>query len=63
MSKALPLLAAAIALSTPAPLAAQFRGDDDGKAAEYGWLSSLAAGKEQARKTGRPMMVVIRCVP
>jgi hypothetical protein len=29
----------------------------------FGWLSSLSEGKAQARKTGKPLMVVIRCVP
>ncbi len=57
------LLASALALATYAPAAAQFRRDDDSEAVKHGWLSSLAAGKEQARQTGRPMMVVIRCVP
>jgi hypothetical protein len=34
-----------------------------GDASRYGWLSSLAEGKAQARKTGKPLLVVIRCVP
>jgi hypothetical protein len=45
---------------------AQFKGKGKGKAGSagrYGWLSSLQAGKSQALKTGKPMMVVIRCVP
>jgi hypothetical protein len=28
-----------------------------------GWLPSLEMGMTQARKTGKPLMVVIRCVP
>jgi hypothetical protein len=35
----------------------------DGNAGRYGWLSDLRSGKEQAKKTGKPMMVVLRCVP
>ena len=35
----------------------------DANAGKYGWLSSLEEGKAQARKTGKPLMVVIRCVP
>jgi hypothetical protein len=31
--------------------------------ARYGWLSSLEEGKAEAKKTGKPLMVVIRCVP
>jgi hypothetical protein len=32
-------------------------------AARNGWLFSLEAGKGEARKTGKPLMVVLRCVP
>lgn len=28
-----------------------------------GWLSSLSEGKTEARKSGKPLMVVIRCEP
>jgi hypothetical protein len=41
--------------------AAQPKGGPNGAA--YGWLSSLEQGKAQARKSGKPLMVVIRCVP
>ncbi len=37
------------------------RGDPE--AARFGWLASLEEGQGQARKTGRPLMVVLRCVP
>ncbi len=57
------LLTLAIVILPHAPAGAQLRGDDDGEAAEYGWLSSLSAAKDQARKTARPLMVMIRCVP
>ena len=33
------------------------------EAGEYGWLSNLQAGQAEARKTGKPLMVVVRCVP
>ena len=49
-------------LSSNATLAQGKRGRDQ-NAAKYGWLSSLAEGKAQAKKTGKPIMVVIRCVP
>jgi hypothetical protein len=44
---------------------AQFRDRREGipNAGQYGWLPSLAQGKAQAEKTGKPIMVVIRCVP
>lgn len=35
-------------------------GKDPGK---YGWIKNYAAGKELAQKTGKPMMLVFRCVP
>jgi hypothetical protein len=36
---------------------------EDDAPRKYGWLSSLEAGKSEARRTGKPMMVAIRCVP
>jgi hypothetical protein len=42
------------------PAEAQKGFDNAGK---YGWLSSLEAGKAQAAKNGKPLMVVLRCVP
>lgn len=57
-----------IALSTVALSAeqalAQFKGGKFGDpSARFGWLPSLAAGKAEAKRTGKPMMVVLRCVP
>lgn len=46
------------------PAGGQPRGGRFGpNAFSYGWLGSLEQGKAQARKTGKPLMVVIRCVP
>jgi hypothetical protein len=42
-------------------LAQRRRGD--WQAARHGWLFSLAEGKAKARQTGKPLMVVLRCVP
>ena len=39
------------------------RGRGDPRGSRYGWLSSLEAGKAQARSSGKPLMVVLRCVP
>lgn len=55
------LLALGLATLTDAPLWAQFRRQDP--SAENGWLFSLEAGKARARAGGKPLMVVIRCVP
>ena len=49
-------------LSASDALAQGKRGRDQ-NAAKYGWLPSLAEGKAQAKKTGKPIMVVMRCVP
>ena len=32
-------------------------------AVKNGWLFSLEDGKAQAKKNGKPLMVVLRCVP
>jgi hypothetical protein len=47
------------------PLLAQPRRPrgDDMFPTTYGWLSSLQAGKAEAARSGKPLMVVIRCVP
>jgi hypothetical protein len=47
------------------PLMAQARGPRRGEqpAGRYGWLFSLEDGKAQARTSGKPLMVVVRCVP
>ena len=34
-----------------------------GGEAKSGWVSSLAEGKRQVASSGKPMMIVIRCVP
>jgi hypothetical protein len=53
-----------VALSC-APAHAQPRraSGEGGEPAEYGWLSSLEEGKARARQTGKPLLVVVRCVP
>jgi hypothetical protein len=33
------------------------------EATRNGWLLSFGAGQEQARRTGKPLMVVLRCEP
>jgi hypothetical protein len=46
------------------PLRAQFgvpRGGEE--AARYGWLPTLEAGTAEARQSGKPLLVVLRCVP
>lgn len=56
------VLGCSVLLTTPAE--AQKGGRrGEGDALRYGWLFSLEQGKAQARETGKPLMVVIRCVP
>ena len=50
---------------TDGSLLAQFQkgGRGDAAATRGGWTFSLNEGKARARQTGKPLMVVIRCVP
>ncbi len=58
------VMAISVAGLVVAPADAQPRGGRFGpNAFANGWLGSLEQGKAQARKTGKPLMVVIRCVP
>jgi hypothetical protein len=54
------VLALGILAVAGAPALAQGRFEPAGR---YGWLGSLEEGKAQARKTGKPLMVVVRCQP
>jgi hypothetical protein len=59
------LLALGLVVLTATSLPAQ-RGRPrfgDPQPARYGWLSSLEEGKARARQSGKPLMVVLRCVP
>ena len=55
------IVALGFLLLADGPLSAQGRRDQD--AAKYGWVPSLTEGKAQAKKSGKPLMVVLRCVP
>ena len=59
------VLALGFVVLTDTSLLAQRRGPRFGEPQpfRYGWLSSLEEGKAQARRTGKPLMVVLRCVP
>jgi hypothetical protein len=39
------------------------RGRPDADAAKNGWIFNLDEGFTQAKKSGKPLMVVIRCLP
>ena len=59
------LVALGFVVLSDTALLAQRRGPrfGDPQPARHGWLSSLEEGKAQARRTGKPLMVVLRCVP
>jgi hypothetical protein len=58
------LLALGFVVLADTSLLAQPRGRrGDLQASRYGWLPTLAEGKAQAQKSGKPLMVVVRCVP
>jgi len=58
------LLAFTSSLLAPSGVLAQpDRGRPDADAAKNGWLFSLDEGLTQAKKSGKPLMVVIRCLP
>ena len=49
-------------LAASTPVMAQ-TGNPEQEASKHGWLPSLEEGKAQARKTGKPLFVVLRCAP
>jgi hypothetical protein len=57
------VVALTLSVSVGAPTYAQKGKFGREQGGNFGWLSSLSEGKAQARKTGKPLMVVIRCVP
>lgn len=59
----LTLLALGTLVLADLPVQAQPRRGRGEDASRYGWLSSLEEGTAQARKTGKPIMLVFRCVP
>jgi hypothetical protein len=69
-SAAVVLLAAGVAGVAVERAPAQGRGGRPGfvrpereTGAEHGWLNDYAEARDLARKTGKPLMVVFRCVP
>lgn len=59
------VLVSLLMLTFAATAAAQPRGAvrDNRDGGQYGWLSSLTEGKAAARKAGKPLLVMLRCVP
>ena len=48
-------------LSASPALAQKGRVRDD--AAKYGWTDDLPAAMKEAKRTGKPVVVVLRCIP
>jgi hypothetical protein len=64
MKPAFLLIAVGCLLVPGIPATGQRRGGGgEQEAVRKGWLFSLAEGKALASKTGKPLMVVLRCVP
>ena len=65
MKKTLLVLTCLVVGLQAAPVSAQRDRIAEGRheALELGWMSSYKEGRQHARKTNRPMMVVFRCVP
>ena len=61
-SRIVTVLALGIIAGSGGSVMSQGKGGD-ANGARYGWLSSLEEGKSQSRNTGKPLMVVVRCVP
>jgi hypothetical protein len=55
------LLACGFVFLAVAPLRSQDHEDKD--AIKNGWILNLDDGIKQAEKSGKPLMVVLRCVP
>lgn len=56
------LLAVGVCVLAASPLHAQGK-KSNGGATTSGWVSNFAEAKRQAANSGKPMMIVIRCVP
>ena len=56
------LIALALSGLSPASVSAQkgkFRDD----AERYGWTEDLPAAMKEAKRTGKPVIVILRCIP
>ena len=56
------LALAGVALTETAAWAQRGRMGEQ-EAVRKGWIFNLGTGQQLARKTGKPLMVVVRCVP
>ncbi len=62
MNRTIALCALGLLALAGSTASAQTKGSKGGDSGS-GWLSSLQDGKQQAGKTGKPIMVVLRCQP
>ena len=52
-----------LALSTLLSVAGSASAQPTSEAAKFGWYDDYAAGKAEARRSGKPIMLVFRCDP
>jgi hypothetical protein len=45
-----------------APVSAQ-KGKVRDEAVRYGWTEDLSAAMKEAKRTGKPVIVILRCIP
>lgn len=57
------VLASLITTSTNVMAQRQGNPAQDRESVANGWVFDYSAAQEQSRRTGKPMMVVLRCVP
>lgn len=56
------LIALALCGQHPASVSAQKGKFHDG-AERYGWTGDLPAAMKEAKRTGKPVVVILRCIP
>lgn len=57
------LIALALGAMSASPAFAQKGGRVRDDAAKYGWSDDLPAAMKEAKRTGKPVVVVLRCIP
>lgn len=63
MKQCIILLLGIIGLTVSPPALAQFGVRWQREAREFGWLTNYQDAKDEAKKAGKPIMLVFRCVP
>ena len=48
---------------TNSPLATAQKGKRPDAARAYGWLTDISSGVAESKRSGKPIMVLLRCIP